>query len=203
MLFAYFVISVQSALIYLQLKRMKKLWRVYSKNLFKKLLFKDEKILTIEYKFNKQNDYVYARTSYKDKAKIPRIQRGHRPSSATVWWRVSWNGATVIYFCKPGIKTTTKIYEETILKPVMKPLNDTLFNRQCWIFEQNSLPARKLKCCQKWLANSVPAFIRVEVWTSGRPDLNLSIIGKWKTGGALLLSSIYRWWWITTSQRCS
>ncbi len=30
----------------------------------------------------------------------------------------------------------------------------------------------KSKCCQEWLANNVPAFICVEVWTSGSPDLN-------------------------------
>ncbi len=43
----------------LQLKWLKKLMFIYSKNLFKKILFTDEKIFTIEQKFNKQNDNVY------------------------------------------------------------------------------------------------------------------------------------------------
>ncbi len=45
------------------LKKSKKLLRVYSKNLFKKILFTDEKIFTIEHKFNKQNDEVYVGTN--------------------------------------------------------------------------------------------------------------------------------------------
>ncbi len=38
-----------------------------------KILSMDEKIFTIEQKFNKQNDKVYARTSYGAKAKVLRI----------------------------------------------------------------------------------------------------------------------------------
>ncbi len=57
----------------LWLERLKKLLRVYGKNLFKKISFTDEKIFTIEEKFNKQNDKVYAWTLYKAKSKVPRI----------------------------------------------------------------------------------------------------------------------------------
>ncbi len=35
-----------------------------------------------------------------------------------------------------------------------------------------SVPAHKSKHCLEWLANSVPAFIRVEHGISGNPDLN-------------------------------
>ncbi len=62
---------------------------------------------------------------------------------------------------------TAKIYEETILEPAGKPLDETLFKGQFWSFQQGSLPAHKSKCCQEWLANKVPAFIPVEDWTSG------------------------------------
>ncbi len=99
-----------------------------------KILFTDEKIFTIEQKCNKQNDKVYARTSYEDKAKVPRIQRGNQPSSVMVWWGLSWNGTIVIHFCTPRVKTTAKIYEETV-----------------------SVPTHKSKCCQQWLAINVPA----------------------------------------------
>ncbi len=63
---------------------------------------------------------------YDARAKVPKIQRDLHPP-AIVWWELSWNGASAIYFCMPGLKLTTKISEETILKPVVKPLNDTLF----------------------------------------------------------------------------
>ncbi len=61
---------------------------------------------------------------------------------------------------------TAKIYEETVLKPVVKPLNNSLFKRQLWIFQQDSAPAHKSKRSQEWFANNVPAFIRAEEWTS-------------------------------------
>ncbi len=124
----------------------KKLLRIYGENLFKKVLFMDEKIFTIKQKFSKQNNKMYVRTLYKAEAKLSKIQRGLHPSSMMVWWGVSWNGTTVIHFCTSGVKTTAKIDEETILKPVEKPLNDTLFKGQLWIFQQDSAPAHKSKC---------------------------------------------------------
>ncbi len=62
---------------------------------------------------------------------------------------VSWNRATVIYFCSPEVNMTIKIREETILEPVVKPLYDTLFKGQCGIFQQDSAPAHKSKHCQE------------------------------------------------------
>ncbi len=43
-------------------------------------------------------------------------------------------GLVQFYFCTPGVQTTTKINEETILMPIVKPLNETLSNGQYWIF---------------------------------------------------------------------
>ncbi len=74
------------------IERLNKLSRVYSKNLFKKILFVDEKIFTTEQKFNKKNDKVYVWILYKAKAKVPRIQRGPKPSSVMVSWEMLWNG---------------------------------------------------------------------------------------------------------------
>ncbi len=83
-----------------------------------------------------------------------------------------WNRATAIHFCTPGVKLTTKIYEETVLELVMKPPNGTLLKGQHWIFQQDSASAHKSKCFQEWLANDVPAFIRTEGWALDSPDLN-------------------------------
>ncbi len=79
---------------------------------------------------------------------------------------------TSIHFCEPGVKTTAKVYEETILDPVVKSLSDTLFERDNWISQQDSAPTHKLKRAQKWLENNIPNFIRHEDWPSGSPDLN-------------------------------
>ncbi len=49
----------------------------------------------------------------------------------------------------PGVKITAKIYEETVLRPIVKPLNDTLFKEQHWIFQQDSgLPHTSATQCE-------------------------------------------------------
>jgi len=138
---------------------------------YKKILFTDEKILTIEQKFNRQNDRVYARTSYEAKEKVPRIQRGHHPTSVMVWWGVSYDGVTKVHFCEQGVKTSGKVYVQ-MLEDVVQPLTDTLFHGEHWIFQQDSAPAHKCKLAQNWLQENVPEFIAHMDWPSGSPDLN-------------------------------
>ncbi|KAL4113434.1 hypothetical protein QTP88_017053 [Uroleucon formosanum] len=52
----------------------------------------DEKIFTVEEKFNRQNDRVYAHNSREATEKIQRVERGHHLASVMVWWRVSYEG---------------------------------------------------------------------------------------------------------------
>ncbi len=52
--------------------------------------------------------YIWAPTLYAAKAKVRRIQRGHQPSCTMVWWGVQCNGAIVIHFCMPGVKSPLK-----------------------------------------------------------------------------------------------
>ncbi len=47
-----------------------------------------------------------------------------------VCWGLSWNGVIALHFYMPGVKTTTKIYEETVLELVLRLLNDKFFNGQ-------------------------------------------------------------------------
>lgn len=54
----------------------------------------------------------------------------------------------------------------------MKPLNQTIFQNQPWIFQQDSAPAHKAKTTQQWLQNHVPGFISTEYWPAASPDLN-------------------------------
>lgn len=160
-------------------ERSKKLLRLYGKNRYKNILFTDEKIFTIEEKFNKQNDRVYARTSYEAKDKVPRVQRGHHPTSVMVWWGVSYHGVTPIHFCETGVKTSAKVYQEGVLEKVVKPLSDDLFDGIDWVFQQDSAPAHKAKTTQAWLQNNVPCFIAHQDWPSGSPDLNPLDYGLW------------------------
>ncbi len=152
--------------------RCKKLLKRFAKKKHRKILFSDEKIFTIEEKFNPQNDRVYARNCYEAKEKVPRVQHAQQPPSAMVWWRVSYFGATEIHFCESGGNTNRAIYWK-LLQDVVEPLSDTLFEGvEDWCFQQDSAPAHKAKATQKWCEDFLLNFITVEQWCSGSPDLN-------------------------------
>lgn len=152
--------------------RAKKLWQQHAKGGYRQILFTDEKIFTVEEKFNRQNDRVYAHSSREASEKIAKVERGHHPASVMVWWGVSYEGVTELYFCKQGVKTKAANYQTDILEPVVKPLSQTLFFNKYWIFQQDSAPAHKARTTQRWLKDNLPDFIAFEDWPSGSPDLN-------------------------------
>lgn len=163
----------------IRLTRSRRLLKTYAGKKYQKILFTDEKIFTIEEKFNRQNDRIYAHSSKEAAEKVPRVERGHHPASVMVWWGVSYNGTTELYFCQQGVKTKAKNYQEDILEKVVKPLNSTMFNNEHWIFQQDSAPAHKAKSTQSWLKENIPGFIAAEDWPSGSPDLNPLDYGLW------------------------
>lgn len=171
--------------------RSKTLLKIFGKKLYRKILFTDEKIFTVEASFNKQNDRVYARSSKDACDKIPCVQRGHHPASVMVWWGVSWDGATDIHFCEVGVKTSAAVYQE-MLEKVVKPLNPSLFKNKPWIFQQDSAPAHKAKTTQRWLEDNLPRFIKAEEWPSGSPDLNPLDYSLWQKLEALACSKPHR-----------
>ncbi len=59
-----------------------------------------------------------------------------------------------------------------MLDEVVEPLNETLFNREHWVFQQDSAPRHGARATQDWLERNVPDFIWKEEWPSGSPDLN-------------------------------
>lgn len=152
--------------------RCQRLLQWHATNGHENILFTDEKIFTVEEKFNRQNDKVYAHTSSEAREKVPKVQRGHHPASVMVWWGVSHQGVTDLHFCEKGVKTGAKVYQQDVLEGVVRPLNTGLFSGQRWVFQQDSAPAHKAKTTQEWLRKNIPAFISAEDWPSGSPDLN-------------------------------
>ncbi|RVE41742.1 hypothetical protein evm_013606 [Chilo suppressalis] len=69
----------------LRLKRCRALLKRYTGKKYREILFSDEKIFTVEESYNKHNDKVYAHSSEEASNRIPRVQRGHFPSSLMVW----------------------------------------------------------------------------------------------------------------------
>jgi len=119
--------------------------RLYGRKKCKNILFADEKIFTVEEKFNKQNYRLYARSSLEVKEKVSSVQLGHHPAQVMVWWRVSWHSVTEIHFCEKGVKIRAHFYLPIVLDPIVRPLNNTLFKGIDWVFQQDSAPGHNGK----------------------------------------------------------
>ncbi|CAH0689596.1 unnamed protein product, partial [Chilo suppressalis] len=115
---------------------------------YREILFSDEKIFTVGESCNKQNDKVYAHSSEEASNRIPRVQRGHFPSSLMVWLRVSYWGLTEIHFCEKGVKTDAVVYQNTVLTNLVEPVSHTMFNNRHWVFRQDSAAAHRAKSTQ-------------------------------------------------------
>lgn len=156
----------------MRVKRSKVLLKRYAKNKHRDILFTDEKIFNIEEKYNKQNDRVYAASSVEAGKAIPRVQHGHHPSSVMIWLGVSYSGPTEVHFCEKGVKTSAKVYQDTVLDTLVKDLSQTLFHGQPWVFQQDSAPAHKAKTTQAWFERNNIDLLKHEDWPSSSPDLN-------------------------------
>jgi len=119
----------------IQQTRTERLLQWHAENGKENVLFRDEKILTIEEQYNFQNYKIYAQMSREAKEKVPRVQRGHHPPYVMVWWGVSHQGVTSLHFCEKDLKTGARVHQEDVLQGVVKPLNMTLFNGQKWVFQ--------------------------------------------------------------------
>ena len=87
----------------IRLERCKILLKGFKKCEHRCIFFSDEKIFTIEEKFNQQNNRVHARSCYEAKEKLPRVQRGYHFLSMMVWCGVSYYGR-IFTFVKVVLK---------------------------------------------------------------------------------------------------
>lgn len=124
----------------IRLQRSKNLLYSYNQQKFKYILFTNEKIFIVEEKYNKQNNKIYARLSIEIKQNAPHVQRGLHSAQVMVWWGISWHSVTQIHFCERGVKTGTRIYQMSVLEPLVKTLNHILFEGINWVFQQDSVP---------------------------------------------------------------
>ena len=57
---------------------------------------------------------------------------------------VNYEGVTEILFCEKGVKITEKVFQDTILKVIVMPLNVKLISGQDWNFQQNNAETKDL-----------------------------------------------------------
>lgn len=155
-----------------RVERCRALLKRYGGEQYKSILFTDEKIFSVEEKFNRQNDRIYARRKQDIPLPQRKSKRCHHPGSVMVWLGGSWKGKAKLFFVPQGVKVRAKNYLENVLEPIVKPLGSTLFKNEHWTFQQDSAPAHGAKIVQKWLATNTPDFISSQQWPSASPDLN-------------------------------
>ncbi|RVE45818.1 hypothetical protein evm_009499 [Chilo suppressalis] len=103
--------------------------------------------LSAEESYNKQNDKVYTHSSEKASNRIPRVQRGHFPSSLMVWLGVSYWGLTEVHFCEKGVKTNAVVSKYSPDEPC-GTVSHTMFKNKHWLFQQDSAPAHRAMSTQ-------------------------------------------------------
>jgi hypothetical protein len=155
----------------IQRTRSERLLQWHAENGQENILFTDEKIFTIEEKYNLQNSKIYAQTSHEVKENVPRVQGGHQHSYFMICWEVSHQGGDTSSFLQERGETGFRDYQEDVLQGVVKHLNMTLFSGQEWVFQQDSVPDQKAETIQEWLRGNLQAFISAENWLSGSADL--------------------------------
>ena len=77
-----------------------------------------------------------------------------------VWAEVPMKGKTSLIFFENGIKINAFKYIHDILEYQMQYLNQTMFNNEGFVFQQDSAPPHKANVTRQWCNEHLPGFIR-------------------------------------------
>lgn len=69
-----------------------------------------------------------------------RMMGGHHPASVMVLMSLQ--------FCEKRVETSAKVYQETVLKRVVKPLNTNYFQGKVYVFQKGFASGYKDKTAQ-------------------------------------------------------
>lgn len=155
-----------------RLEKAKKMRRLAGGSRHRLVLFTDEKNFPIEQAHNHQNDRQLLQKGSLKTSNVNFIARSNFPSSVMVWAGVCGTGKTPLVFVEKGLKINAKVYQDTILKPVVVPWAKMHFKNQRWTFQQDWAPAHRAKSTRVMCKALFPAIWDIDVWPSNSPDLN-------------------------------
>ena len=148
------------------------------------IVFSDEKMFTVEAKFNSQNDRILAKSADSIPPSVKTVFRRQKPASVMVWAAVSESWRSPLIFVKEGAKINAKSYIENILTPGQVEMKKQFFffffvsshqkqfKDRPFTFQQDGAPSHTAKKTQDWCERHFPAFWRKELWPPSSPDLN-------------------------------
>ncbi|KAI6651150.1 hypothetical protein LOD99_5501 [Oopsacas minuta] len=136
------------------------------------IVFSDEKILTVEMAYNRQNSRTLAPDQKSISSSINTIKRTQKLASVMVWGAITSEGRTPLVLIDKGVKINKEVYVESILENALKPWAGEHFKGAHWVFQQDSAPSHKAKMTSEWLKLNVPECISTEEWPTSSPDLN-------------------------------
>ena len=109
------------------------------------ILFTDEKIFTTGRYHNHQNDRQLLPIGLAASTKAKTVNRRKFPASVMVWGEICATGKTPLVFVDKGVKISSKVYQEKILRVVLHPWAQKRFKNMLWVLQQDWAPAHSSK----------------------------------------------------------
>jgi hypothetical protein len=116
-----------------------------------------------------------ALSEYQKKFEKKVVPHSHFSQSIMVWVEIMETGKTPLVFVERGVKINAAVYQEQILKKVVKPWARWHFNNQCWTFQHDWALAHLAKTTLAYCKNEFPDMKDRDLWPSNSPDLNPKI----------------------------
>uniref|UniRef100_A0A914EKN8 Tc1-like transposase DDE domain-containing protein n=1 Tax=Acrobeloides nanus TaxID=290746 RepID=A0A914EKN8_9BILA len=153
--------------------------RRFQNDSHRSIVFSNEKMFTIEEKFNKQNNQIIARNIEEANQRGRIVKRRAFPKPVMVWAAITSDGKSPLVFVEPDLKVKSRYYREQILNRVPLPWARRYFGRRHWCFQQDGAPSHKAEEVQNWIRDNFSDFISVNIskkrpgqWPPNSPDLN-------------------------------
>ncbi|GFT37924.1 uncharacterized protein TNCV_774481 [Trichonephila clavipes] len=138
-----------------RLRRCRKLLRQAASHRWERLLFIDEKLLTVQQIHNSHNYKIWC----VDAPSISVIVEPHQyPKSVMIWGGICASGKTPLFLWKRMI--SQKVYQRDIIDAVLLPWDQKYFGKANWTLQQNSAPVCKAIKAQEWCQANFPDHLK-------------------------------------------